>query len=410
MERAPILAAGAGRRKEIFVRLEALLDSARNRMPSASHPLVLGAGLLLLFAVSQSTPYSHLLGFGGYRIRHLVTDDQTRREFKLRGDIDFTADDQDVAHMTPGSKLVIVAGDRWLPRQIEIEAGPNGEISRLYFSGGIRQPYDKEAERFLGRELSTWLRNEPINLSDRLSRWLTAGGPEGALREIRTVGNDHTKRLYLEELLLRVSPTEELLRRTLRIASEINSDSEKRTFLADTARRFRGLEGPVLGFVDTLNSDHDRRTMLIEMAAELPPAMLTRFAASVSRINSDHDRAEILLKVLGPSAESLGPLLAVVPGIGSDHDKARVLKRAIDIYVDAPPVRASFFGALDAISTDHERREVLQKLLHRPALSPESLAAVAAAAKRLSSEHDRHLVLNELSALPSMPDVSRETR
>lgn len=310
---APILAAGAGRREEIFVRLEALLDSARNRMPSASHPLVLGAGLLLLFAVAQSTPYSHLFGFGGYHRRHVVSDDQTRREFKLRGDVDFTADDRDVAHMAPGSKLVIVAGDRWLPRQIEIEAGPNGEISRLYFSGGIRQPYDTEAERFLGRELSGWLRNEPINLSDRLTRWLAAGGPEGALREIRTVSNDQTKRLYVEELLLKVSPNEDLLRRTLRVASEISSDSEKRTFLANTGPRFGGLEAQLLTFVDTLNSDHDRRRMLVDLFAELPASALPRFAASVARLNTDHDRAEILLQILGASAEHQAPLLAIFP-------------------------------------------------------------------------------------------------
>lgn len=410
IDRAPMLAAGAGRRKEIFVRLEALLDSARNRIPSASHPLVLGAGLLLLFAVSQSTPYSHLFGFSSYHTRHLMTDDQTRREFKLRGDIDFTPDDRDVAHMAPGAKLVIVAGDRWLPRQVEIEAGPNGEITRLYFSGGIRQPYDSEAERFLGRELSSWLRNEPINLSDRLSRWLAAGGPEGALREIRTVGNGHTKRLYLEELLLKVSPNEEILRRTLRVAGEINSDSEKRTFLGNTAPRFRGQHLPVLAFVDTLNSDHDRGLMLTELAPELPAAALPRFAASVARINSDHERAEVLLAVLGPSVDSQAPLLAVVAALHSDHDKARVLQHAVELYVDTAPVRESFFAAVNSITSDQERREVLQALLRRPTLSPESRAGIAAAAKRINSDHDRQLVLNELSAPPSTPAASPETR
>lgn len=409
IDRAPILAAGAGRRKEIFVRLEAILDSARNRMPSASHPLVLGAGLLLLFVVAQSTPYSHLFGFGGYRTSHVVDDGQTRREFKIRGDIDFTPDDRDVAHMSPGSKLVIVAGDRWLPRQLEIEAGPDGEITRLYFSGGIRQPYDLEAARLLSRELSSWLRNEPINLPDRLSRWIAAEGPEGALREIRTVSSDHTKRLYLEELLVKVTPNEEFLRRTLRVAGEINSDSERRTFLSNTAPRFRGYPQPVLAFVDTLNSDHDRRRMLSDLALELPVSALPRLAASIARINSDYDRAEILIELLGPSVEQQAPLLAVVAELNSDHEKARVLKHAAERYADALAVREPFFAAVNSINSDHDRREVLQALLRQPGLSLESMQAIAAAAKRMPSDHDREAVLKDLIAQPNTPAVSPET-
>jgi beta-lactamase regulating signal transducer with metallopeptidase domain len=410
VDRAPILAAGAGRRREIFVRLEALLDSARNRMPAASHPLVLGAGLVLLFVVAQSTPYSHLLGFSSYDTRHVVIDDRARREFKMRGDIEFSVDDRDVVFMAPGAKLVVAAGDRWLPREVELEAGPDGQIKRLYFSGGVRQPFDTEAQRFLSRELSTWLRNEPIHLSERLGRWIAAGGSEEALREIRSVSNTHTKRLYLEELLVKVAPNEEFLRRTLRVAAEIDSDAEKRAFLANTASRFRGYAQPVLTFVDSLHSEHDRREMLTELAAELPLPAFPRLAASIARMNSDHERAEVLLAVLGSSPEEQAPLLAVVAALHSDHDKARVLEHAAERYADAAPVREAFFAGVNAITSGQERREVLQALLRRPDLGPETRDSIAAAAQRIHSEHDRQLILNELSAPPSTPDASRETR
>ncbi len=409
-DRAPLLAAGAGRRKEIFVRLEAMLDSARNRIPSASHPLVLGAGLLLLFAVAQSTPYSYLFGFGNYHRRHVVDDGQTRREFKLRGDVEFTADDQDIAHMPPGSKLILVAGDRRAPRQLEIESQPNGEITRLYSAGGVRQPYDQAAQRFLARELSTWLRNEPINVSERLSRWLAAGGPESALREIRTVTNDHTKRLYLEELLVKVPPTEELLRRTLRAAAEISSDHEKSTFLVNTAPRFRGYDGPVLSVIDTIPADRERRELLTALAPELPLVALPRFASSVARIDSDHDRAEILLAALTSSGESQSALLTVVPAINSDHEKARVLQHAATLYRDVPPVREAFFAAVHTISSDRERREVLEALLRRPALSPETVNAIAQAAQQLTAEHEREALRSQLPAQPNAPAASQEAR
>ena len=52
--RAPMLATGAGRPKEIFRRLDTLLDRTRNRMPGVSEPVLMMAGLALLLAVWQA--------------------------------------------------------------------------------------------------------------------------------------------------------------------------------------------------------------------------------------------------------------------------------------------------------------------------------------------------------------------
>ena len=52
--RAPILATEVGGKKQIFARLEPLLDRTRNRIPAVSEPLVLVACVILLVAVSTA--------------------------------------------------------------------------------------------------------------------------------------------------------------------------------------------------------------------------------------------------------------------------------------------------------------------------------------------------------------------
>ncbi len=357
----PLLAAGAGRRKEIFARLEALLDGARNRMPAASAPLVLGAGVLLLLAVSQSTPYSHLFGFGTYNTTSVIDDGNSRREFKTRGDIDFSDDDQDVAFMSPGSKLVIATGDRFATRQVELEANAHGEITRHYFSSGVRRTYDAEAQRLLARELSSWLRERETNLSARLNRWIKAGGFAGALREIRTVGNAPVKRLYLEELLTVSTLSEEQLRRILKVAAELNSDSDKRQFFDHTARHFRALDAPLLAFVDSLHSDGDRRHILSQLATEMPASALPRLLRSVSQLSSDDDKTKLLLEI---------------------------------------PPTPHWFKATNSIHSDGDRRRLLSAVLTAPSVDPATVALALDSAALLNSDGDKAALL--LNAAPGL--------
>ena len=366
---APLLAAGAGRRKEIFARLEALLDGARNRMPAVSAPLVLGAGVLLLLAVSQSTPYSHLFGFGTYNNTSVISDPNGRREFKVRGDIDFTDDDQDVAFMSPGSKLVIATGDGFATRQVELEANAHGEITRLYFSSGVRRTYDVEAQRLFARELSSWLRERETNLSARLNRWIKAGGFAGALREIRTVGNAHVKRLYLEELLTVSTLSEEQLRRVLKVAAELNSDSDKRQFFDHTARHFRALDAPLLAFVDSLHSDSDRRHILSQLATDLPASALPRLLRSVSLLSSDDDKTKLLLEI---------------------------------------PPTPDWFNATNSIHSDGDRRRLLSAVLTAPSVDPATVALALDSAALLNSDGDKAALL--LNAAPGLKAFDASAR
>ena len=111
------------------------------------------AALIILLAVFQGARFNHMFGLSNYSDQWVETDGTHRREIRMRGDIRFTANDQDVESMSPGAKLVVHQSDGWRARTIEFEADERGGIERRYFSNGIARPFDAEAQRFVAKVL-----------------------------------------------------------------------------------------------------------------------------------------------------------------------------------------------------------------------------------------------------------------
>jgi beta-lactamase regulating signal transducer with metallopeptidase domain len=369
--RAPILATGVGRRKEIFRRMEALLDSTRNKIPTISGTLLLAAGATLIFLVIQAAPFSHLFGFTQYQSNSVIDDGKTRREFRMRGDIQFTPDDQDVLSMAPGSKVVIVNNSGFSNRRVEIESNPEGKIERHYFASGVAMPFGTEARRLLSKDLPEWLKNSDHNVDERLSRWVKAGGIDQALKEIESVSSDGTKRRYLESLATLQTLDASQLRRVLRLAATINSDGDKRALLLriESAALSLGLDSPMLDVVNTMHSDGDKRDVLVAMLDGIQPAGLTKLFRTLANSHSDGDKAAVLTHA-------------------TRHIKG--------------PLPLSYFEALSSMHSDGDKRSVLIALLQQPALSPETVAAIERATAMIHSEEDKVSVERALS-LRSQP-------
>lgn len=393
---APILATGVGRRKEIFNRMEALLDSTRSKMPYVSGPLVLAASLLLVFLVIQSAPFSHLLGFSEYDSRSVIHNGSFRREFKHRGEIRFNPNEDDIECMGPGAKLVIVRTEGWKSHSIEIESGPDGKIERRYFAGGIAQPYSTDAKRLLNRELPQWLKDSDVNLPERLARWVQAGGIEGAIRKIRTSLNNGIKRRYIEELIAGTNLDVSQFRAVLRLAEEIGSDGDKRRLfesVRDQALTL-GLDPALLDLINSIHSDGDREHLLKGLLREVSPATLPSLFRAVEKIQSDDAKTAILLQATKEMRQPLpASFFAAAAGIHSDGDRSRLLTATLDRHgSDASTVQA-VAAAAESIHSDGDHAECLTKLLVAGGASAESLREVLLQAGLISSDSDKSRVL-----------------
>ena len=327
--RVPMLATGAGRPKEIFKRLETLLDRTRNRLPQVSGTLVFAVALALLFVVSEGASFSPLLGLEHYTNSSTETDATNRNQIKSRGEMRFTANDQDVEWMSPGAKLLIDKRDSWQTRAVELEADDSGKIARRYFVDGLARPWGVDGQRYLAKELPRWVRERGDRIPERLSRLVDERGVSAAIEEIRTIRSTALRRQYLEQLLGQPALTESQLHGVLRVAREMGSDEDKRRFLERVGPRFRerGLDLETMDLIDTIQSHADRQSLLERMMdRELTGIRLARFSRSVRQLHSDEMKAELLARV---AAESPGPMPAAyddaLASIHSVKDRERVL-------------------------------------------------------------------------------------
>ena len=397
----PLLATGAGRRKEIFRRLETLLDRTRNRVPAVSESLVMLAALIILLAVFQGARFNHMFGLSNYSDQWVETDGTHRREIRMRGDIRFTANDQDVESMSPGAKLVVHQSDGWRARTIEFEADERGGIERRYFSNGIARPFDAEAQRFVAKVLPQWVREQGLNIPERLSRLIEEKGPGGALEEIRSIRRNDVKRAYLEELFTQADLTTGQLGRALKIAGEMESDGDKRRFLDSVHGVYfeHGLDGQVFSFIDTIHSDEDRRQLLTRALdrAAFGEQSLSRLLRSVSLLSSDNAKADLLQKTAQVSRERLsGAFFDAASTIRSDNDRERLLSMVLAVHGSDPGTLVQVMRTAASISSDNDKTKILIASARGFRGDPETIRETSRVLASIHSDGDRRRCLEAL--------------
>jgi beta-lactamase regulating signal transducer with metallopeptidase domain len=397
----PMLATGAGKRKEIFTRMEALLDQTRNKIPSASGPMVLAAALLLLFVVTQAAPFSRLFGFSSYDSRSVVDDGNTRREFSLKGDVEFSEDEQDVLAVAPGARLLLSRSEGWNARRVEIEADEDGRMVKRYFVGGVAQPYGAEAKRFLARELPAWMKNQPRNLQSRVARWMQNEGIEGALREVEGAINGGVKREYLEELLRGSSLDTVQLRRWMRIAEQLDSDGDKERLVELVSRQAKslGMEASVIELIQKMHSDDDRGRLLEGMLHDVEDATLPRLLRAISQMHNEDRKCDLLDQTAKSLKRDL-PLtfFEVTKGIHSDESRRRVLLSALEHHGAEILTQQQVVAQGGRMHSGETKRSVMIAVLDQKQVAPEVLADVKKVAEHMHSDEDRDAVMKSLNS------------
>jgi beta-lactamase regulating signal transducer with metallopeptidase domain len=85
---------------------------------------------------------------------------------RIEGDVRFTAGFTDVASIAPGGLLRLELRDGGRRSQVEVRPGANG-LTRVFRSGGRRQPWGPEVERWLAAALPELMRHTTYAASER---------------------------------------------------------------------------------------------------------------------------------------------------------------------------------------------------------------------------------------------------
>jgi bla regulator protein blaR1 len=382
---------------------------------------------------------------------YVWSDNGQKIEINYQGEIDFTADDTDVARMSPGAMLRIRDGRRWLgaDTSVEFTADGSGNITRKFWQGWKEQPFEPEGRKWVATMLPRFIRQSGIGASARVARIHKSAGVTGVLAEISRIEGSWAKHVYFKELMKTPGLTAADVQRVFNQAGvEIDSDFELASFLISSSRQITDdatrrayldaaksigsdfelrrvlssvLQGGVVpsplaaGLLETstsIDSDFEEASLLVQFARQQPidPTVRAPFFKALATVGSSFEHARVLQTLLQRtdlSPEARAGALESAAAVGSDFETANVLLQ----FVKAGPIdgtlRAPFFRAAGTIDSAFERGRVLQAVAKRSDLSDETVLELLRSAQGISSNFERSQVL---LAIASSHALNREAR
>ena len=371
---------------------------------------------------------------GDTRVRW--NDDHGRMDLEVRGTVEFTDNDSDIKSISGDGYFRLEQWSGGPTRTYLVRPGSNGP-ERLYSVDGVSKPLDADGRAWLARVLPEVIRETAIGASDRVKRILRQQGAGGVLAEVNKIHSDHSRRVYLENLLEYGKLNAEDLREAMRLGRKISSDGEKSNLLIAAAPHYQtpatreaffdsigsissdGEHRRVLNSVlDRYGADHETLALVLHSAKRISSdgekanvlvhaadfrltneIVRTNYFRAADSISSDGEHRRVLVTVLrknGADKDILIRTLRSAAGISSDGEKAAVLSEAAGSYVDDPVVRKAFFETAATISSSGERHRVLAVLMRSGSWSGETVREVAKSAAGIASDGEKAAVLVEM--------------
>lgn len=292
-------------------------------------------------------------------------DDGVKGELDVQGDVEFTADDADVARLDADGRFEARTDGRGVRREVVIE--PTGQgLGRRYYVDGVLAEWDGEAAAWLAGVVAEVQSRTTLGAAARARRLLDAGGPDALVAALPALENGAVQSLYVGELLGAPGLEPAHLRGALAAADRISSESSRAALAARIA--------------DHAPGDRELTRELLDLAAG---------------ITGSSTRADVLEKVAvrrdldgGLTVRAIG----VAAGISSESTRSVALDPLLGDGGD-PAVRDAWLEAVTEISGSSTKGAALEYALKREGLDGAGVSGVIAAATTISSESSRASVL-----------------
>lgn len=323
------------------------------------------------------------------------------------GTVEFNAQENDVARMGRGAKLVIEQTRAGVTREITMTPGANG-FQRTYLVDRKARPFDADGKAWLARVIPDIYRMSGIEAEARVARLLGEGGVPRLLREIAMLHGDHVRAEYLGQLFLQAVPDASQTAQALAQMKEIQSDFEKRRALTIALQQPRidaANQVTLLGIARGFESDFDRAEWLVEATPKLPVqgANGPAWTQALLAFKGDFERKRALQALIEegrPREQAMATALRAMRGMDSDFETRSVLESAAK--AGAGLVDADYFTAVDAMSSDFDKREALLALIRSATPDVARSQRILHSARGFGSDFERGQVLVALAA--AMPN------
>lgn len=355
---------------------------------------------------------------------------------EMRGKIELTDDDRDIKSISDDGYMEIAKTVFGSKRSIRIESLGDGKMSKEYYEGRTKMPWDPNGKNWLSEILPELVRTTTIGAETRVKRIFAKGGTNAMLSEIDRLENDHVRAHYGKLLMQQAVQPKDYPVVIHKMSDVIDSDHYITDFLQSNVKKFltnkeattslfaaagdmesdhyktivitEALKGSMqstenlrlaMNAASEMESDHYIAQVLSTLLQQdnLSDAALTELISTTKKLESDHYKTMVLTqalekKGLPPSAHER--LLESVKEMSSDHYIAQVI---VELMVNKLSDKAmtDLLEIIPAVESDHYRTEIFNKLLEHQDLTPEQFAQVLDACGDMESDHYKSEVLKK---------------
>ena len=339
-----------------------------------------------------------------------------RQELTLRGDIDFTAAEDDVARMAAGAEFELAIKRDGIERSLRVVPGKDG-LERDYRVDGRKQAFDAAARGWLAKALPEVLRESGFQAEARARRIIARGGLDALFAEIDIIKSDHSRGRYVQALFSGAPLDEAGFARALELAGEIDSDYELRLALQaglENSALADAAQTQLLQVARKLGSDYEQSQLLIQLAKvqSIEGEVLLAWREVLADIGSDYEQRRVLSALLArqePGATRVA--LESAQAIGSDYEARQILEQAVPMARRDAGVQAAWFALLAGVGSDYEQRQALDTLIGDGTVDAALARAVLDSLGEVGSGHETAQVLRTLAAvMPAEPALVERYR
>lgn len=352
----------------------------------------------------------HLESDGDYYSGNMqLSDDDRTVKVRWDGRFGITDDEKSIEWVSRHGSLNIRTKDGDDSRRIRFE-NEDGELETTYWRNGDKQPLDADGEQWLAGTVQMLVRNTPIDMENRMERYLEQGGTKLALKKFEELETDYVRRVFASEMIEQADLNDKEVERLLKAYQVVKSDYETRLMLSkllDEDLITKSTLKDVLDLTTSIDSDYELRLTLTPLleAFAFDDKNMERVLERALSIESDYELRLLLGAAMDAgklSKANQKRLIEAAHSISSDYELRLVIGQFADEADMNAEMTRDLLGAIKSIDSDYEKRLALAAVVDEGRMNDSNWMLAIEVAESISGDYEKRLALSQIRS--DMPD------
>ncbi len=332
----------------------------------------------------------------------------------VHGEVRFNDDESDVAFV--GKDLKIAEKRDQQQWRIEFSRNDKNQLQQRFWHNEVEQSLNAEGRRWLAGAIPILAREIDAHAEERSLRIIKRGGVDLVLSEIKQIESEHTRGIYLHNLLRNAKLDQASLLKVIATIDAMSSQFQMSRAL-QTMLAKQDLEAQtqvaLLLTVNHIDSDYERSRVLQSLAPVMKSdsKVIEAWQRSMLTLESDF-AARLVVDALAyqsfaPSNSQIAAAFRVISQFNSDLELRTAMEGLLPhLSASEPELTAAYLKSSKKIESPFHRRVALTKLVQKQQLNDSEYDRFFDAMTGMSSEKDLKLTLQSIACnMPLEPQL-----